>query len=1448
MPKQTTNYKLGYYLSGEFTDPFTESNRWNTVDAQLRGIYEIVGNGVLTGWQISGASDSLEISISAGKGIVSFVTCESLTGTSLTVLPKRINYIYAALTPNSYWTKSVAFATYTSGGNRADHVLIGSVETDENGVIRVDLRDRINVGLYDTISRLIAQHRHVGGVDYPAPVDLEYEVRGLLGQNNIEPVDASMVATGILSDERIPQLDHNTHLSNTGHLTHAQIDSFIELISSQDDKYMGRTALVNFLQLVLALKHQWPEIDEYLVNQLAFIPGISPDTIIDQEHTTAEVDTRTSQEGGEHTISGHPGESGELFTKTFDTEEELDRAEKNNVYVDGSSINLQTTAIKSMIEDFEDVSDWITQIVDLSSGDSSFFIKDASTYIQGEYSGKVALNVDTQANVAFILEKTFLAQNWSQYDKIVFYIKSTRVDHGDVYFYLHDAVRGSQDSFNMVLRANAPTINRDTLMVGWREVVVDISRLDRTAVNRVGFYTSSQGGWDVSKEFVLNVDNMYLTRGNEFVRDGYARFIYGDEADKNFFKIRWNALEPSGVNIRVRTRLANDPDRFDDSLPNPAVWSPYSSTNGFEIYNPTQELFKYIQIEYFMVSSIDRRHAPVLKRLYLDCYVSAEESRFIFDTKEQWESGALVNADVTSESGSVLIDKTDKLGFMVYGKDRYVYEADEDFIQTLKIAGSLLPRTTQHVIKDVAPSWGQISAVQKGLGNTFWVADTDNDRVVQIDKAGKLMFGLYGSFLTDPVDVYGKEEGGPGSNDYADLPQKPSTPAYDDLQVLHSIYNPDNQILTLVFNRPLDVNYGGGKKINLSKMFLKAGSYRFYFGDDTSIILWGIVPEKHAYWYRNDDDTSDAMQHAGQFNFQSHILQLGVSQADASTISSVANFVVPSLTIVQPYQNDIIYEDSVIIHLITANIDIGGASGNGIRLMVDDSEYEFYTSHTIEISGLTEGKHTFEVVLVDGNNNPLTNLEALSRGEFIIDLSGASLHEPSMVLTSPHPGQIMSSDNAQIEFIVENYPILPVGSHIRYQVDENTPLEHRTLDPIILTNMEYGQHRVLVFLADEYGLPLGTIWSSSSIIFSIGITSLSDLRIVIDSGVIDAPIVEGEEEESGLVSNLETNIGVDIGNVHFANICSPVDVQFLSQEASSVNPYGHSSILVAKLRSPSSTTYLSAPDVQPGVGVAPPTDPNAIFGSKFMDGHSVVQFSCVDGSVLFSNNAAQFGNDRAVIKKTLGSAYKVANNRVLIGDAMRKRAIITNTDLVSQKTFVAWEYLSNRFVVDAQPVWVGEKHISVGQTMASPHELLVEQGATVIWKNDSMIPVTIYSGTTTPEQFASDPDLELFGDDFISQELLPGEGFSYTFYNLGTFNWFAYPTIVTGTVHVSSSGVSPADQYMLVENDGLESAFGNRVIKIDSWGNVIWSYGEGFLVDPKDVRGVPGGSSIIIST
>lgn len=1440
MPKQTLNYKLGYFVPGEFTDSITESNRWNTVDAQLRGLYEVLGNGVLNGWNISSrANSSFSIDISTGNGVISFVSCLSTEIFTLDGLtPSTINYIYATLTTDSYWTQSVSFASYLSGGERTDAVFIGQVTTNSTGITDIDVSGRSNIGLFASVSELISLHKHIGGENNPSPIDLSSEVQGIINQDNLPDLDASIVTTGVLDADVIPQIDHNA-LNNKGSLTHSQLDSFAEILSGQSNNLMGTTALVNFLQLVLSLKHQWPEIDEYLVNELAFIPGISPNAIIDAVNTTATVDTKTAAEGGTHTISGSPGAGTEIFTKTFNTEDELSKAEKNGVNTVGSSLILNTTEIKSLIEDFEDVSDWKTSIIDLSSN-SGTFVKDVESFISGQSSGKVDINVDTQTNVAFVLEKHFSAQDWSEYDRIVFYLKTESVDHGDIYFYLDDATYGTQKSFNLVLEKNAPTINRDTQMVGWREISVDISGYNRQTITSIGYYTSTKSGWDASKPLSLNIDNVYITRGNQFIEDGYARFIYGDESYKNFYKIRWEALNPTGTTLKVRTRLANDINQFDDSTPDHAVWSSYSLTSGFEISNPTGALYKYIQIETLFETDVTYAFSPVLEKLFLDTYISSAESKFTYNTKDAWEAGTLVNADVSSQPGKLLIDNIQDVGKFIYGSEAKIIKADANCNPIMEIAGTALPKTTYQVLNNLSPSFGQISAVEKGGNNTFWVADTDNNRIVQIDESGKLVCGLYGSFLNTPIDYYGTEENGPGSN--VSSVEKTEYTYPDKLTILHACYNPNQSELTLFFNRPIAPLITGQNSLDFSKIYLKSGTYRFYFDSDTEVSLFGIDQNKYNYW------NGSTNKFINQFNFDSHILQIPLSQADSATISSVVDFAIPSIIAISPKQNDVIFDDFVTLNFLISNVELG--DDYKIRLKIDNGVYSYTENSNILVEDLAEGYHDIEAAIVDANNNPLSNEEAVVNVRFAVDLSGSD-NQPRIVINTPKQNQTFSSSPIQITFTVYNFPILPIGQHIQFALDGGYWRSHFSTDPIIINDVSSGSHYIDIFLADEYNVKIPSLYAETSVNCFVGISSLAQLYVCLDANAIKAkanPVQTTAATTEEDLWNKEVVSNVDVGNIYVSNIYSPVDIQYIIGEIGTLNPSGIDSILVAKLRSPSSTYSLSLPVTPTTVQVTPPADETTIYGNLYMDGHSVVQLTTNDGRLLFSQNAAKFANNKSDAKLLLGSARKIDAQRVLIGDSLRKRAIITNSNLSAKKSFVSWEYTSPRYIVDAQPVKVEQKEILVNQSSVSPEELLISQGTTVVWTNNSLAPITIYSGYTTPELFNSDPDLTLYGDDFVSQELQPGEQFSFTFDNLSTYYWFAHPTIVTGVVYVSASAVSSDDQYLLVENDMSSSSFGSRVIRVSSWGKIIWEFGSGYLVNPKDVRILPDESSIIIST
>jgi plastocyanin len=973
------------------------------------------------------------------------------------------------------------------------------------------------------------------------------------------------------------------------------------------------------------------------------------------------------------------------------------------------------------------------------------------------------------------------------------------------------------------------------LVNGWREISVDLTKYNRESINTVGFFMSTQYGWDATRPFELNVDKMTLTTGNKFVTSGYARFIYGNGFPQDFWRIRWDVVLPTGTVLKARTRTSNVLADFDPLSTTQPAWSAYNSTSGFEITG-NGTLYSYIQIEVAFEANTELTASPELLRLYLDRKVSADSSGFTYNEEDQWSAGSSFNLDYTTVPGSIQIASLTDVNNVFYGGSGIVEQTDADMNVVFSDIGASLPLSTRQALAGESAGFGQLSAVKRGEDDTVWVADTDNDRVLQIDKSGNIIFGLWGSFLEEPIDTYGNEESGPGSN--TDAPDAPAAP---DLTVvpeaLYAIYNPNVKKLWVVFSGNLEPVEGTGTTFDRNKMFLKAGANRVYFGTSTTFSLFGIDEDKYATWAMSPNEFLK------QFTFYSHILEAELSQADAAALASVASFDIPSIAVSTMGENELVDSDTVSISFVTPNFDIGGESSdnNGIRIRLNGGTYSYYRTRTIILTApsVTNGSNTLVANLVDGNNNVLDNEEVSCSLSFISDEDGLYENDPMIEVSSPRQGQTVSSLPVEVVFEARNHPILPVGSCIQYSLDDGAWVDHRSEDPIQITSLTGGRHSIDVRLADADGEGVVGTGTSVTVSFNYGTSSNSDLQLLIGAGTIRGA------SRAETTKTPEKLLSVTTSNIYFANLFCPVDLQVIPDETSTVNPEGNPTVLVAKLRSPSTTECLSLVGTTTSQ-IAAPSAPSSIFGTSYLDGHSVVQYS-MTGAVLFSNNASKFSDTKVNSKIYLGSANKISSTDLIMADAIRQRAIIAQTDLNTGKPQVIWEYKSDRVVSDFQLANNDGDNIIVQDLLCNPTDVYIRTGTVVTWTNSSSMPIKIVSGTTNSTTFAADPDLTLYGDEFISQELQPGEQYARTFEDGGDFHWFSHPNIVTGIVHVSSGSTTSSDQYLVVEKDPISSVGGGRVLKLDAWGKIAWSFGDGVLYDPKDVRVLPNGS-ILIST
>ena len=285
--------------------------------------------------------------------------------------------------------------------------------------------------------------------------------------------------------------------------------------------------------------------------------------------------------------------------------------------------------------------------------------------------------------------------------------------------------------------------------------------------------------------------------------------------------------------------------------------------------------------------------------------------------------------------------------------------------------------------------------------------------------------------------------------------------------------------------------------------------------------------------------------------------------------------------------------------------------------------------------------------------------------------------------------------------------------------------------------------------------------------------------------------------------------------------------------------------------------------------------------SQFNSINSTVVRLDFDGNLILSNNDAIFAYTKEDIKKIPGSAILVNPSELFLSDAVNKRAIIsafTSNDFSEtvQSTFsssnpeitqsdidfinasfsdvniqinysrVIWEYKSDRYITGFY-LMPETREIEIQDGFISDASTQIVQNQEVTWVNNSSKPISIYSGTTNYNAFQSNPDLSMYGSVFKSGVLQPGDSYTYKFFDMGDYNWFIYPNILTAKITVTKNRINSHDSFLVTENDGLSTPFSSRVIKIDNWGNVLSSFGEGYLFLPRGAKPLLNGN-ILVST
>lgn len=750
----TPNYKLGSVVAGEFLVPIEDSRRFLTIDRQLLGLFQVFGNGVIAGWDVVDGG-GLSVSISPGRGHINFTSAESTDVENVSDLtPNAKNYIYAEITDVTRFDRSARYFSSIVPFNSGLQILLAAVTTNNGSIVSIDISGRNDISFIEQIKTLINQHRHRGGADNPSKIDLTQEVTGQLPGFHIEGIDASKVETGILPPARIPLLNHGD-LLDSGVLTHAQLDSFVRNLANPNVRLLGELSATNLMQLYLAFKHIWNDVDAYTTNLLLVIPGITPDSFTDFSHSTAVIDKVN------HLIQGVPSIGGQLVTSTYRTAADFAAARlKSHIDIGTDSLGdffkLTKPFTELVVESFDNVFSnnteipgWVIETIPTS--DTTSFKTDSTEKVDGPFSAK--FNVDQQIRVQ--VTKTFSStQDWTPYNEIETYIETLSATHGKIIFQTLKK-NGTElveiDSFTL-LQANETT-------VGFRKITRDITNAVRDKVDAIRIYTDTALGWDLSA-FIVNLDRIRLNNNLFFDNSGRIRFRLKTPQKAHWAAISWVG-DANGGSIQARARTAPTYETFDQS--SSSTFSSFISTSGGD---PLVADNQAIEVELAIVASSGKTSSPVIRSVTVSYITNSTSSGLTIDTTDDFlRATKLQNAAVITP-GDVVIDGRIDVGDLVYGMQHSIQQvslANDGSTTTfgtpvIGIDGTTLPLSPlQVVFNDLGlkeSSLNGVASVQRLEDRTYLATDTLNDRIVVFGRNGGVLAAFASNNVRKEKDLY----------------------------------------------------------------------------------------------------------------------------------------------------------------------------------------------------------------------------------------------------------------------------------------------------------------------------------------------------------------------------------------------------------------------------------------------------------------------------------------------------------------------------------------------------------------------------------------------------------------------------------------------------------------------------------------------------------------------
>lgn len=717
-------------------------------------------------------------------------------------------HVYAGQTDTTHYDLSVQF--YASSSELSDEKLIylGNfvLKIDSNGkyyTSSLDPTGRETISIFSSILDQINSHVHRGGVN-PPKINLTTDVKGLLQDSFIGSVDASKIV-GKLSADRIPKLDHITDLYNVGNLTHEELDSMISVLRTTTINHLGDKVAANLLLTLVMLKHVFLDIDKTLLNLFIYEPGVTSYDYVDLEGTTALIDEETHQIIG--TLADPARTDSVSWTTSEDFQNAIDASDiasgdypdyeaysgdnlvrSQNVVVDDGSVRLDVPL------NFKD---------NLMSGSSAWKQYSDVTISDPGTGGDISVSgsLDVYYYKRFVTSAGVgTVQDWSDVNKLQFGITLSDpnlLEHGTIKLFLigadHESLASkiisdttggvtSQISLSGGVTILDPEEQTTGQVDDIKVVTVDLLQFpDRDLVQGFGFLVSTELGWDLSNfsfslyqppyseipdnvaEHLRQIDPFIVEVGEPKIKIYCFNDLYHAPSGFILFRFKqslvavWNRLEwdvtipevPSDNTVPAvyfktksaasETQLTALGDVYDLVLEDHVIQS-----------DPNKAI--EIRVDLY-ASGPDYIYTPYLDMLALYYTISSASTVKAYATAEDFIKGVTqINIAIGNDPDRIEMDDTTLVGAMYFleGDTLTVLDSDKAIVDERVIDGSDYYLTPRQAFAKLGAGFREPRSLYLVEEGGFVIADSKNDRVIEIDRDGGFVRAVQGNiYLTE---------------------------------------------------------------------------------------------------------------------------------------------------------------------------------------------------------------------------------------------------------------------------------------------------------------------------------------------------------------------------------------------------------------------------------------------------------------------------------------------------------------------------------------------------------------------------------------------------------------------------------------------------------------------------------------------------------------------------